>query len=67
VTAPIVGVLDEAVGYRIFVTIPVGAVLRNSSKPSTTLLGMVGVYWEGRHHSISFRDLVKKAHVVRSA
>ena len=77
VTAPILAVLDEVAGdqrvfvtaghQRVIATIPVGAVLRDSSEPSTTLLGLVGVYWEDRHYSISFRDLLKKAKVVRSA
>jgi len=67
VTAPMLAILDEAVGKRVTVTIPVGAVLRDSTQPTTTLLGLVGVYWEGRHYSISFRDLLKKAQGVQGA
>ena len=67
VTAPMLAIWDEAVGQRVFVTIPVGAILRDSSEPSTTLLGLVGIYWEGRHYSISFRDLITKAQGVQSA
>jgi len=67
VTAPILAIFDQAVSQRVFVTIPVGAVLRDSSEPSTTLLGLVGVYWEGRHYSIYFRDLLKKTQGVQSA
>ena len=67
VTAPMSAILDQAGGGRVTVTIPVGAVLHDSSKPSTTLLGLVGVYWEGRHYSVSFRDLIKKAKCVKSA
>ena len=67
VTAPMLAILDEKVGKRVQVTIPVGAVLQNSTQPTTTLLGLVGVYWEGRHYSVSFRDLLKKAQCVQSA
>ena len=67
VTAPMFAVFDEAVGKRATVTIPVGAVLQDSTQPTTTLLGLVGVYWEGRHYSVSFNDLLKKAQCVRSA
>jgi hypothetical protein len=66
VTAPILAILDEAVGKRTTVTIPVGAVLQDSTQPTTTLLGLVGVYWEGRHYSVSFRDLINKAQCVQS-
>ena len=67
VTAPMLAILDQAGGQRVFVTIPVGAVLHDSSEPSTTLLGLVGVYWEGRHYSVSFRDLLKKAQGIQVA
>lgn len=67
VTAPMLAVFDQEVGRRVTVTIPVGAVLHDSTQPTTTLLGLVGVYWEGRHYSVSFRDLLKKAQSVRSA
>ena len=67
VTAPMLAIFDQVVGKRVTVTIPVGAVLRDSTQPTTTLLGLVGVYWEGRHYSVSFRDLLKNAEIVRSA
>src|SRR5690242_8849309 len=67
VTAPLLAVFDQEVGRRVTVTIPVGAVLHDSAQPTTTLLGLVGVYWEGRHYSVSFRDLIKKAQCVRGA
>ncbi|HXI43141.1 MAG TPA: hypothetical protein VNH18_34610 [Bryobacteraceae bacterium] len=67
VTAPMLAISDQEVGRKITVTIPVGAVLHDSTQPTTTLLGLVGVYWEGRHYSVSFRDLLKKAQCVRSA
>ena len=67
VTAPMLAIFDQELGRREQVTIPVGAVLRDSTQPTTTLLGLVGVYWEGRHYSVSFRDLLKKAQCVNSA
>ena len=67
VNAPMLAISDESGDKRVTVTIPVGAVLHDSTKPTTTLLGLVGVYWEGRHYSVSFRDLLKNAKIVRSA
>ena len=64
---PMLAILDQPEGQRVTVTIPVGAVLHDSTKPTTTLLGLVGVYWEGRHYSVSFRDLLQKTQCVRSA
>ena len=49
------------------VTLPVGAMLTESSQHTTTLLGTVGVYWEGRHYSVSLNDLLHKAERVQSA
>jgi len=42
-------------------------VLRDSSQASTTLLGMIGVWWEGRHYSVYLKDLLRKAERVFSA
>ena len=67
VKVPMLAVLDQSEGKRVTVTIPVGAVLHDATKPTTTLLGLVGVYWEGRHYSVSFRDLLQKTQCVRSA
>ncbi len=64
--APIRAILDKPDRYA-SVTIPAGAVLYDSSQPSTTLLGMVGVLWEGRHYSVSLKDLLKNAEGVQSA
>ena len=63
---PMLAISDKSGGKRDTVTIPVGGVLQDSSTPTTTLLGLVGVYWEGRHYSVSFRDLLKKATCVQS-
>jgi hypothetical protein len=64
---PMLAISDQSGGKRDTVTIPVGAVIHDSSTPTTTLLGLVGVYWEGRHYSVSFRDLLKKTQCVKSA
>jgi hypothetical protein len=49
------------------VRLPVGAMLQESSTHSTTLFGLVGVTWEGRHYSIALGDLLHKAERVESA
>lgn len=64
---PISAILDKQEGQNASVKIPAGAVLRESAQPSTTLLGMIGVYWEGRHYSVSFRDLARNADLVEGA
>ena len=65
--APISATLDNSGGLQPSVRIPAGAVLSDFSKPSTTLLGMIGVYWEGRHYSVFFKDMLKNAEFVKSA
>jgi hypothetical protein len=64
---PMSAILDKSEDQKVSVTIPAGAVLRDSSKPTTTLLGLVGVYWEGRHYSVALNDLLKNAEIVQSA
>jgi hypothetical protein len=49
------------------VTLPAGAILTESSQHTTTLLGTVGVYWEGRHYSVSLNDLLHKAERIQIA
>ena len=68
-SAPIRAILDKPDGYAP-VTIPVGALLVRPSQPqekSTTLFGMVGVYWEDRHYSVYPNDLALKAERVETA
>jgi hypothetical protein len=67
VKVPLSAILDKPGGEQVSVTLPAGAVLQESTRPSTTLLGMVGVYWEGRHYSVSLGDLLKKAELVSTA
>ena len=45
------------------VSLPLGAVLEEASRHSSTIAGKIGVYWEGRHYSVSMRDLLTKAEV----
>jgi PAS domain S-box-containing protein len=65
--APLPAVWDKPGGERISVILPAGAVLKNSSQRSTTLLGMIGVYWKGRHYSVYPKDLFRKAERVSTA
>ena len=65
--APMSVILDKPGGQNVSVTIPVGAVLQDSLHTSTTLAGMVGVYWEGQHYSVFFNELLKNAEIVLSA
>ena len=69
--APIRAILDNSEGKQASVIIPAGALIVRYSQPqqekSTTLFGMVGVYWEDRHYSVYPSDLLLKAEVVQSA
>ena len=65
--APLSAILDKPGGQHIALTIPIGAILLDSPHTSTTLFGMVGVYWEGLHYSVFLDELLKNAEIVRSA
>jgi len=65
--APVSAILDKSGGVNASVKIPAGAVLHDFSKHSATLLGMIGVYWEGRHYSVFLQEMLKNADFVRSA
>ena len=65
--APVSAILDKADGSIVSVKIPAGAVLHEASTHSTTLFGLVGVLWEGRHYSVTLRELLKNALRVESA
>jgi hypothetical protein len=54
-------------GVKRRVMLPAGAMLVESVQRSGTLKGMVGVFWEGRHYSVSLRDLLQKAERVSTA
>jgi len=64
--APIRAILDKPDGEQVSVTIPAWSVLHTTSQTST-LLGLVDVYWIGRHYWVSLRDLLKNAELVESA
>ena len=69
-TAPISAIRHPPAGTEIAeyrVKLPAGAMLYESVEPSGTLTGMIGVYWEGRHYSVSLRDLLQKAERVATA
>ena len=57
-------ILDMPGGEQVSVMLPAGAILMRYSQASdrsTTLFGMVGVYWEDRHYSVYPNDLLVKA------
>lgn len=58
---PLPAILHKQGGQKESVMLPVGAVLEEASRHSATLEGKVGVYWEGRHYSVSLKDLLTKA------
>jgi hypothetical protein len=63
-------ILDKLGGEQASVMIPAGAILVRLSQPSeksTTLFGMVGVYWQERHYSVYPNDLLIKAQRVFTA
>ncbi len=65
--APIRAILEKSEGQKVAVWLPAGAVLYESSQPSTTLVRMVGVTWGGRHYSVYPKDLKGKAERVSVA
>jgi hypothetical protein len=60
-------IYDKLGESLIRVAIPAGAVLTETSQPSGTVIGMIGVYWEGRHYSIHLRDLLMNGERVSTA
>jgi hypothetical protein len=65
--APVRAILEDSDRQKVPVWLPAGAVLYESSRPSTTLFGMIGVAWGGRHYSVYPKDLSKKAERVSTA
>jgi hypothetical protein len=64
---PIAAIYPKAGGSLVRVMLPPGAVLIESSQPSGTLIGMIGVYWAGCHYSVHLKDLLKNAQRIRTA
>ena len=62
---PIRAILDKPEGGETSVTLPAGALLKPSQTP-LTLMGRVGVYWEGRHYSVYLSDLLRKTERVET-
>ena len=62
--AEIPATLHKPGGARESVVLPAGTVIEEASRHSSTIAGKLGVYWEGRHYSISMRDLLTKGEVV---
>jgi len=65
VKVPLPAVWHKPGGQKESVTLAVGTVLDEAARHSGTLEGKVGVYWEGRHYSVSLKDLMTKAEVSR--
>ena len=65
--APISATLDKSGGLKLSIRIPAGAVLYDSPNHSTTLIGRIGVSWEGQHYSVSLQEMLKNAELVKSA
>jgi hypothetical protein len=63
----IAAIYDKLGDSLVRVTLPAGALLTESSQPSGTVIGMIGVYWEGRHYSVHLRDLLRNGERVQSA
>ncbi len=64
---PLPAILHKPRRQKESTTIPAGTMLDDSSRHSATVEGKVGVYWEGRHYSVSLRDLLTNADVARAA
>jgi hypothetical protein len=65
--APIQAIYHSPEGGEVRVTLPSGAILLESVQHSKTLLGMVGVYWEGRHYSVSLGSLLRETDAISVA
>ena len=65
--APIPAIYEKPEGGLVRVTLPAGAKVIESSEPSGTVIGMIGVYWEGVHYSVHLRDLLKYGQRIKTA
>ena len=61
VKTPLPAIWHKPGGVKESVALPVGAVIEEATRHSATLEGKVGIYWEGRHYSVSLKDLLTKA------
>lgn len=65
--APIPAVLHKPGGQKESVTLIVGAILDEASRHSATIEGKVGVYSDGKHYSVSLKDLLNNSEMTRVA
>ena len=65
--APIQAIYHKPESGDVSVTLPAGAILVESVEHSRTLIGMVGVYWEGRHYSVSLGSLLRETEAISVA
>jgi len=63
--SPLQAIWHKPGGQKETITLPAGAVLEEATRHSATLEGKVGVYWEGRHYSVSMKDLLTKTNPSR--
>lgn len=61
---PIAAIRYRPDGGLLHLTIPAGAVLCETLQDARTLLGMVGVQWDGRYFAVYRRDLMERAERV---
>ena len=66
-TTPITAILDKPDRTLLSVKLPAGVTLQESSTHSTTLFGLIGVIWEGRHYSVAMQDLLNNAERIETA
>jgi hypothetical protein len=64
---PIAAIYGKPEGGLVRMTLPAGGVLTELPHRSGTLIGMIGVYWEGRHYSVHLKNLLKNAQRVSIA
>jgi hypothetical protein len=65
---PIAAIHDKLGGGLVRVMLPAGAILIESSSGSSgTVIGMIGVFWDGCHYWVHLRDLLKDAERVETA
>jgi hypothetical protein len=65
--ASIPAIYNKPEGRLVRAEIPAGAMVIESSEPSGTVIGMIGVYWDGRHYSVHLRDLLKNGECIKTA
>ena len=62
--SPIPAILNKPGDEHVSVTLPAGIIVRTIDRSSTTMVGKVGLTWQGRHYSVDPQELVQKAERV---